>query len=60
MIWINIKWPNLHVVGIAEEKENREVKISEKIMAEIFLKITEDIITQIQDIRVTHFVLFLI
>ena len=50
-LWDNIKRTTIHIRGVPEgkEREKRPEKIFEKIIAEYFLKMGKETVTQVQE-----------
>ena len=52
-LWDNVKCPNIRIIGVPveEDKKKDHEKILEEIIIENFLKISKEIITQVQEIQ---------
>ena len=50
-LWDNVKRPNIRIIGVPEEEENKKdhEKILEEIIVENFPKMGKEIITQVQE-----------
>ena len=48
--WDNIKYPNIHIIGVPEEEDKKKVdeKILEEIIVENIPKMGKEIATQVQ------------
>ena len=50
-LWVNVKCPNIQVIGVPEEEDKKKghEKILEEIIVENFPKMGKEIVTQIQE-----------
>ena len=50
-LWDNVKHPNIRIIGVPEEEDNKKghEKILEEIVAEKFPKMRKEIATQVQE-----------
>ena len=49
-LWDNIKWPNIHIIGVPEEdRQKGPEKIFEEIIAESSSNVGKEIVNQVQE-----------
>ena len=50
-LWNNVKYPNIRIMGVPEDKNKGHEKLLEEIIAENFPKMGKEIATQVQETR---------
>ena len=55
-LWDNIKWINIHIIGVQEEEEKGKgpEKIFEEVIAKNFPKMGKERVTQVQEAHIPY------